>query len=143
MLATGTIAQKTKTVSSNSQPKSFLETLLSEMEAEQKASAAQRKAEAAKAKVTVSSSYRLEDRYVIGGVELPDYLGAQGGTVTVNISVSRSGAVKKTSVAESATITDPEVIESARKAALKTFFNSNYDAPELVDGTITYTFKKK
>ena len=56
LLATGTIAQKTKTVSSNSQPKSFLETLLSELEAEQKASAAQRKAEAAKAKITVSSS---------------------------------------------------------------------------------------
>lgn len=42
-----------------------------------------------------------------------------------------------------ATITDPEVIESVRKAALQTDFNTNFDAPELAEGTITYTFKKK
>jgi hypothetical protein len=143
MLATAKIAKSTKTMSGNRQPKSFWEALFSEFEAEEKASAAQRKAEAAKAKVTVSTSYRLEDRYVIGKVELPDHLGAQAGQITVNVTVNRSGTVKKTSVAEGATITDPEVIESVRKAALKTDFNSNYDAPEMVEGTITYLFKKK
>lgn len=91
----------------------------------------------------MSSSYRLEDRYVIGEVELPEYLGTQDGTITVKISVGKDGSVKKTRVAEGATITDPEVIESVRKAALKTDFNINFDAPNTAEGTITYTFKKK
>ena len=143
MLATAKIAKSTKTVSGNRQPKSFWGALFSEIEADEKAAAARRKAEAAKAKVTVSTSYRLEDRYVIGKVELPDHLGTQGGTITVNVSVNQYGTVKKTSVADGATITDPEVIESVRKAALQTDFNSNHDAPELQEGTITYTFKKK
>lgn len=143
MLATAKIAKSTKTVSSNRQPKSFWEALFSEIEAEEKASAAQRKAEAARAKASVSASYRLEDRYVVGKVELPDYVGAESGQITVIITVNHLGNVKKTSVADGATISDSEVIESVRKAALKTDFNSDFDAPELVEGTITYTFKKK
>ena len=38
---------------------------------------------------------------------------------------------------------DTEVIESVRKAALKTDFNTDFDAPQAAEGTITYTFKKK
>ena len=143
MIATAKIAKTTKTVSSNSQPKFLWELLFSEFEAEEKAAANQRRAEAAKAKVTVSTSYRLEDRYVIGNVELPEVLGTQAGTITVLISVNKFGTVKKTSVADGATIVDSEVVEAVRRAALQTDFNSNYDAPDLVDGTITYTFKKK
>ena len=143
MLATAKIAKSTKTVNANKQPKTFWELRFSEIEADEKAAAAEKKAKVAKAKVTVSSSYRLEDRYVIGEVEMPEHLGSQGGQITVNIFVNQSGTVKKTSIADGATITDPEVIESARKAALKTDFNSNYDAPDMVEGTITYTFKKK
>ncbi len=143
MLATAKIAKPTRTVSGNRQPKSLWEALFYEIEESEKAAKAEERAKAAKAKVTVSTSYRLEDRYVIGKVELPDLLGTQVGTITVNIYVSQSGTVKKTSVAAGATITDPEVIESVRKAALKTDFNSNYDAPELAEGIITYTFKKK
>lgn len=143
MLATAKIAKSTKTISGKQQPKTFWEALFSEIEESEKAAKAEERAKAAKAKVTVSTSYRLEDRYVIGKVELPEHLGAQGGQITVNISVSQGGTVKKTSVAAGATITDPEVIESVRKAALKTDFNTNFDAPELAEGTITYTFKKK
>ena len=143
MLATAKIAKSTKTISGKQQPKTFWEALFSEIEESEKAAKAEEKAKAARAKVTVSTSYRLEDRYVIGKVELPDHLGTQGGTITVNVSVNRYGTVKKTSVADDATITDPEVIESVRKAALQTDFNSNYDAPELAEGTITYTFRKK
>lgn len=143
MLATAKIAKSTKSVSGNRQPKTFWESLFSEIEADEKAAAQQRKAEAAKAKVTVSTSYRIEDRYVSGNIVLPDYLGAQDGQITVNVLVDQYGTVKKTSVAEGATISDPEVIESVRKAALKTGFNYNSDALELAEGTITYTFKKK
>ena len=143
MLATAKIEKSAKAVSANKRPKSFWEVLASEYEANEKANAAKRKAEAAKEKVKVSATYRLEDRYVIGQVKLPDYLGSQSGLVMVNIIVNQFGTVTKTSVAEGATITDPEVIESARRAALKTDFNSNYDASKLAEGTITYTFKKK
>lgn len=143
MLATAKIAKSTKTISGKQQPKTFWEALFSEIEESEKAAKAEERAKAARAKVTVSTSYRLEDRYVIGKVELPEHLGVQGGQITVNISVNQYGTVKKTSIVDGSTITDQEVIESVRRAALRTDFNSNYDAPELVEGTITYTFKKK
>ncbi len=143
MLATGKIAKPTKTASEDRQSKSFWEALFSEIEESEKAAKVEKRSKAAKEKVTVSSSYRLEDRYVIYKVELPEYLGTQEGTITVNISVGKDGNVKKTRVAEGATITDPEVIESVRRAALKTNFNYNFDAPNTAEGTITYTFKKK
>jgi TonB family protein len=145
MTATVKIAQSSQTsksAASRQQPRSFWEELFSSLEEEQKKSDAQAKAKAAKEKVTVSASYRLEDRYVIGNVDLPDHLGTQTGSITINVTVNGAGTVKKTSVAEGATITDPEVIESVRKAALKTDFNSNFDVREQ-EGTITYTFKAK
>lgn len=143
MIATAKIAKSTKTVSGRQQPKSFWESLFSAMEEDEKAAAAAARKKEAAAKVRVSTSYRLEDRYVIGKVELPDVLGSQAGNITVNISVDQTGTVKKTSIAEGATITDPEVIEAARRAALKTDFNTNYEAQKLAPGTITYTFVKK
>ena len=147
MTATVKIAQSTKTsksvASRQQQPRSFWEELFSSLEEEQKKSDAQAKAKAAKERVTVSASYRLEDRYVLGKVDLPEYLGSQPGTITVNITVDHTGNVKKTSVADGATISDPEVIESVRKAALKTDFNTDFDAPQAAEGTITYTFKAK
>ena len=102
MTATVKIAQSTKTsksvASRQQQPRSFWEELFSSLEEEQKKSDAQAKAKAAKERVTVSASYRLEDRYVLGKVDLPEYLGSQPGTITVNITVDHTGNVKKTSV---------------------------------------------
>ena len=112
-------------------------------EEEEKASAAAARKQEAAAKVRVSTSYHLEDRYVIGKVELPDVIGTQAGKITVNIFVNHSGTVKKTSIADGATITDPDVTEAVRRAALKTDFNSDYDAQDMAPGTITYTFVKK
>lgn len=143
MTATMKIAQSTQTASSKKQPKSFWEELFSAIDEDQKKTEAQAKAKAARETVRVTASYRLEDRYVIGEVKLPEYLGSQTGTISVNITVNRYGDVNKTSVADGASITDPEVVEAVRKAALKTLFNSNIDAPEASMGTITYTFKKK
>lgn len=143
MTATAKIAKSTKTVSGRQQPKTFWEALFTELEEDQKKQEAQEKAKAAKARVVVSTSYRLEDRYVVGQVEKPDVIGNQPGTITVNIMVNRGGTVKKTGIAPGSSITDPEVIEAVRKAALKTDFNFNTDAPESQSGTITYTFEKK
>ena len=99
---------------------------------------------ARKGTIEVTATYRIEDRYVAyGGIQMPDNVGGQEGQVVVNISVSKSGDVKKTSINNASTITDPEVLEAARKAALKTSFNHNFDAPNLQSGIITYTYSKK
>ena len=98
---------------------------------------------ARKGKIEVTAKYHMEDRYVAyGGIELPDYRGDQEGMAVVSISVDHTGEVKKTSINAASTITDPEVLESTRKAALKTKFNYNFDAPKTQSGTITYTFKR-
>ncbi len=143
MIATSKIAKSTKTVTGKQQPKTFWEALYSAIEEDEKAAAAAARKQEAAAKVRVSTSYHIEDRYVIGKVELPEVLGSQAGKVTVNISVDKYGTVKKTSVAEGATITDPNVIEAVRRAALQTDFNTNIDDDGLAPGTITYTFVKK
>ena len=120
---------------------SLLDEIFSDLEKDYQAS----KKESAKSapKVRVSSSYRLEDRYVSYKVYDPEYVGDEVGTVVIDITVSKSGDVKKTSVNPASTITNEEVVEAARKAALKTNFNYNSDAPEAQLGTITFTYTKK
>ncbi len=122
------------TVIEEESSESFLESLLSGNKKSKKQ---------VKPVIEVSATYRLEDRYVIGNVRFPEYIGDQTGTITVNISVDKWGHVKKTSIAPGTDITDEEVIESVRRAALKTDFNSNSDAQETSKGTITYTFNTK
>jgi hypothetical protein len=100
----------------------------------------------AKQKVTVSSKYRLEDRYVeYGGIENPDYIGVQAGEVVLNIYVDRYGKVKSAKLQSATGITDEEVIEACKKAALQTDFSSNtelgYEEKQI--GTITYIFTAK
>ena len=110
-------------------------------ESEKEAAAAK-----AKQKVTVSSKYRLEDRYVkYGGVCTPELLGNQVGEVVLNIRVDYSGEVKSAKLQSATGITDEEVIEACKKAALKTKFNYNSDLGYNVDksGTITYIFTAK
>ena len=143
MMATAKIAQaqSKKTVASKKQqPKSFWEELFSALEEGGNQSTTSKAT--AKPKITVTSSYRLEDRYVSYRVHLPEYVGNQEGIVVVNISVDRSGDVKRTSIGEGSTITDEEVLEASRKAALQTNFNYDSSAENPMAGTITYTFKK-
>ena len=65
------------------------------------------------------------------------------GDAMASTIVNRFAKYLGTGIATIAAGTDPEVIESVRKAALKTDFNSDFDAPQAAEGTITYTFKKK
>ena len=88
----------------------------------------------------VKSSYRMEDRYVRYEVYEPQELGTAEGIVKLDITISTSGQVKSAKLNSASTITDEEIIEACKKAALQTDFNSNYDAPKLQQGTITYTF---
>ncbi len=87
----------------------------------------------------VKSSYRMEDRYSYG-VDDPQELGNAEGIVKLDITIDKYGDVKSAKLNSASTITDEEVIEACKKAALKTRFNYNYDAPKLQQGTITYKF---
>lgn len=90
-------------------------------------------------RLKVKSSYRMEDRYSYG-VDDPQELGSAEGIVKLDITIDIYGQVKSAKLNSASTITDEEVIEACKKAALKTNFNYNSDAPRLQQGTITYTF---
>ncbi len=145
MLATAKIAASTSsakktTAKKQPQPKSFWEELFSVLEEDGQKTQAARSTSGPK--MTVSSSYRMEDRNVSSKVRLPDYLGDQEGKIVVNITIDALGDVKTTSVGSETTITDEDVIEASRKAALQTDFNY-YSGAGIQEGTITYTFKKR
>lgn len=123
--------------------KSIGSVIASELERSIRESERAEAARKAAQKVTVTTKYRLEDRYVSGGVDIPDVLGKESGEVTLNISVDHIVKVKSAQLASYSGITDEEVLEACKKAALKTSFNYNSDAPERQEGTITYIFKKK
>lgn len=91
-------------------------------------------------RLKVKSSYRMEDRYIGYKVYEPQELGNAEGIVKLDITINYSGDVKSAKLNSASTITDEEVIEACKKAALKTDFNLNLDAPKLQQGTITYTF---
>lgn len=101
--------------------------------------------EAAKEKVVVSTKYRLENRYVSYEVRKPEFIGDQAGEVVLNISVDYSGDVKSAKLQSATGITNEEVIEACKKAALKTSFNYNSDMGYSTkqSGTITYIFTAK
>ena len=82
MAATAKIAKSTKTIANKKQPRSFWEELFAALEDDSQPTATKA---TGKPRMTVSSSYRLEDRYVSYKVMLPDYLGNQEGKVIVNI----------------------------------------------------------
>lgn len=121
----------------------LLDQVFSDLEKDYKESKREKARKAAAQKIEVSAAYRIEDRYVPYEVTLPDIRGNEEGIVAINVVVDRSGDVKKTSVHSATTVTDENVIDAARKAALRTNFNYNHDAPEAQNGVITYSFKKK
>lgn len=90
-------------------------------------------------RLKVKSSYRMEDRYSYG-VDDPQELGNAEGIVKLDITIDIYGQVRSAKLNSASTLTDEEVIEACKKAALKTMFNLNSDAPKLQQGTITYTF---
>jgi len=92
-------------------------------------------------KISVSASYKMEDRYVEHDIVLPDILGDEEGKVIVDIVIDYSGTVKKTTINNSSTIRNEDVLEAARKAALKTDFNFNIDVKHQ-SGSITYIYSK-
>ena len=135
------VAQKAAPAEKKSTGSAFLDFLIELDEESQREAAAAR----AKQKVVVSTKYRLEDRYVSYKVQEPELIGDQPGEVVLNILVDYSGDVKSAKLQSATGITNEEVIEACKKAALKTSFNYDSDRgySDKQSGTITYTFTSK
>lgn len=146
------VAAKQETKSAAAQPDekpaptgvvSFINELVGDAQEEYRAAKKANENAPKKAVVTrlkVKSSYRMEDRYVGYKVYEPQELGSTEGIVKLDITIDIYGQVKSAKLNSASTITDEEVIEACKKAALKTMFNLNSDAPKLQQGTITFTF---
>lgn len=146
------VAAKQETKSSAAKPDekpaltgvvSFINELVDDAQEEYRAAKKANENAPKKAVVTrlkVKSSYRMEDRYVGYKVYEPQELGSTEGIVKLDITIDIYGQVKSAKLNSASTITDEEVIEACKKAALQTDFNLNLDAPKLQQGTITYTF---
>ena len=98
-----------------------------------------------KKRIVVDTKYRIEDRYVLYKIEKPELKGNEVGNVVINILVNCSGDVNSAKLKSATGITNEEVIEACKKAALKTKFNYDSDADydEKKRGTITYIFSEK
>ena len=94
-------------------------------------------------RVVVSTKYRLEDRYNTYSIREPEFKGNEIGEVVLNIYVDWSGDVKSAKLKSATGITNEDVIEACKKAALRTHFNYNSDKWEQQVGTITYIFSAK
>ena len=84
----------------------------------------------------------LKGRTLNGSLPSPSAPVQQVGKVVVDIWVNNYGIVQKAVVrAEGTTVTDKDLCNEARKAAMKASFNMSADAPAMQKGTITYIFK--
>ena len=82
--------------------------------------------------------YFLENRFHLR-LPIPVYLARSGGEIKVDIQVDRSGKVLKATVA-STRAGDPMLTEYAIQAAERSVFNTDFKAPSVQKGTITYKF---
>jgi hypothetical protein len=83
--------------------------------------------------------YYLENRFHLS-LPVPVYLSQGGGTVIVDISVSRTGKVIESVPRNNSSIRDEQIFLYAKEAASRTLFNIDLSAPKIQKGTIQYTF---
>lgn len=85
---------------------------------------------------------KLEGRSLNGTLPKPSANFNRSGIVVVDIWVDQYGTVQKAIAGgEGTTVTDKELWNAARKAAMGASFNMSTEAPALQKGTITYIFK--
>lgn len=84
-------------------------------------------------------TYALEDKRKAKYIDRPIYLCQGGGTVIIRISIDQAGNVIDAKV-ESTSTSEQCVAETALESARNFIFQSNYNSPRKVDGTITYIF---
>ena len=78
-----------------------------------------------------------------GATYLPKVSTGSAGIVIVNVVLNRLGTVGSVSIDANSTITDEDILDACKEAALKTDFAYNPEAPDKSRGTITYTFTAK
>ena len=89
-------------------------------------------------RVSVTAKVKVEDRYVSGKTPIPSVTNGPTGVVVIGVTMNRVGIVSN-----GTTITDEEILDACKEAALKTSFGYNPEAPDHSVGTITYTFTAK
>ncbi len=97
----------------------------------------------AKGRISVSAKVKVEDRYVSGTTYLPKITTGPTGVVVVGITISHSGSVTSARIKSESTITDEDVLDACKDAALRTSFNVNIDVSNKHPATIIYTFAAK
>ena len=86
----------------------------------------------------------LKGRTINGTLPRPSYPVQKSGVVVVKIWVDNYGIVQKAVAGvEGTNVTDKDLWNAARNAAMKASFNMSVDAPAMQEGTITYIFKLK
>ena len=86
------------------------------------------------------NSFSLTGRSV-RSLPSPAYRGNKQGKIVVKIWVDRIGNVTQVSAPEKgSTMTDAELVRTAKEAALKAKFSAKEDAPKVQTGTVTYVF---
>lgn len=93
-----------------------------------------------KVRVSVTAKVKVEDRYVPYRTYLPNISEGPVGKVVVNITIEHSGSVVSARINPESTISDEDILDACKEAALKTGFSYNPEAPSKQTGTITYTF---
>ncbi len=96
-----------------------------------------------KGRVAVSAKAKVENRYVEREIVLPKITIGPTGIVVINVSVDMVGKVVAVSVSGKSTITDEEILDECKDAALRTKFSYNTDVMKNITGTITYSFTVK
>lgn len=94
-------------------------------------------------RISITAKAKVENRYLPKEAVLPRIIHGPTGTVVINVTINILGQVNAVSVNSKSTITDEEIIDACKEAALRTGFSSNTDAPSKQTGTITYTFQPK
>ena len=91
-----------------------------------------------------SANAHVKGRNVVGTIAKPSYATQTEGIVVVQIKVDQYGNVTEAIPgAEGTTVTDKNLWNAARIAAMNTSFNQSANAPAVQTGTITYIFKLK
>lgn len=88
--------------------------------------------------------FSLDGRTLVGELIAPIYNDDTEGRIIIDINVNREGEVTQASFnPNNSTISNAQMIESSRKAALQTRFSRNTNALFVQSGTITYYFNLK
>lgn len=92
--------------------------------------------------VEAAPTARVKGRTTVGVLPRPSLPVQKEGTVVVDIWVNQNGSViRAVPGAAGTTTTDKDLWNAARQAALKAKFNTDWEAKEQQQGTITYVFK--